>query len=151
MNTKPLLLSMPWYNFVKFNTEISTWNKSHKYLSVWSKNRRNSVKCSFYVKSTWITINSVSLYPSLLDISRKSTELSMKLLTYYMYSKVISIVRVYQQETAVWIIRLTLRLGFYCIKLSDIKSVADVVATVPAVAKYTAWRFNRKLLSIKRL
>lgn len=62
----------------------------------------------------------------------------MKLLTYYMYSKVISIVRVYQQETAVWIIRLTLRLGFYCIKLSDIKSVADVVATVPAVAKYTA-------------
>lgn len=66
-------------------------------------------------------------------------KISVKLLTYYMYSKIVGIVRVDQQETAVWIIRLTLGLGLYCIELSGIKFVADAVDTVPAVAKCTSY------------
>lgn len=76
-------------------------------------------------------------------------KISVKPLTYYMYSKVVGIVRVDQQETAAWIIRLTLGLGLFCIKLIGIKFIADVVDTVPAVAEctsYTAWRWNRKFL-----
>lgn len=105
------------------------------------KKRRNSDKCSFYVRSKFhdhlcITIHElVMIFMICVCICVKN------LLTYNMYSKVISIVRVDQQETAVWIIRLTLGLGFYCIKLSGIKFVADAVVTVPAVAdctKYTA-------------
>lgn len=81
-------------------------------------------------------------------------KISVKLLTYYMYSKVVGIVRVDQQETAVWIIRLTLGLGLFCIKLIGIKFIADAVDTVPAVAEctsYTAWRCNRKFLQLKWL
>lgn len=96
--------------------------------------------CEIQVPRSSLYHNTRARY-DIYDMCMHMCKKSLKLLTYNMYSKVISIVRVDQQETAVWIIRLTLGLGFYCIKLSGIKFVADAVVTVPAVAdctKYTA-------------